>query len=620
MKTEGKTPPWVYAAIAILSSIAFLSHLWIANYETPEAVPTGLSNSDSAIYLQAMRMLGNGFFSPYATCKAPDGPNDIAFLPMPFHWLYALVGAVARLLRIDEFIFLGLANGLFGAIYLFVAYRFLRAAAPRQANLAFLLFAMGGGLGGVVYLATAFLRLQGSGNFEVYFGPFAMYELVEGPYLSPLLHLSRLYYTVSLALGLGGLTALIVAMQRGCNRHLAFANFLLFSGAIVHIRIGGFAWAIAIIYLMSTGDAPPKARGRAAIFVTLAMAAAFAFFLAISLASPVFMRNTGVLVRESMWIVPFISVALLYLLLVPRVICSRIRHLPRPIFLASWGAVGYLALFVLLFAGYQIYFGNFLFTGESAATSAMSDWALLGAIAGVVYGTRQKLRPALPDDSAGWVVPWFLLFTAIALSGWGRGWFLELTPQRLMLFLGLPLSILSATAIQAWGRRRPRRAHAYVAVMLVCGIASVVVGTLFFQGPLGRVPGQGPFAHLHPEIMTPGDAALLDRLEPGTVLAPGSFSDVIALREGMSVLGGIGGTDLSDRMSTELDPRIARFFSTEPIESREAFVREWCIDYVYCPDTWPVDAGVVDALRSSPWLRTVAQESHGILFRVEAKP
>ncbi len=616
MSTGDRTPKWVYAIILILASLQPASQYWIAKAPSSDAVPTGLSNSDSAIYLQAMRMLGNGFYSPYATCKALNGPNDISYLPAPFHWLYALIGIAADWIQADDFLFLGLMNGVFGAIYLLVVYRFLKVAAPRQANLAFLLFTLGGGLGGLLYALTGVFHLHGAAAFETYFWRAAMYELVEGPYLSPILHMPRLYYTLALSLCLGGLTALIRAMKTHCGRHLGFASLLLCCGAIVHIRLGGFAWAIGMMYLLGGGDGEVKERLRAAASVTLAISGAFGLFAAMSLANPVFMQNTGVLVRESVWVTGFISVAAFHLVLIPKVIASRIRCLPLPLLVLSWAAVGYLAAFSVLFFAYQIYFGNFLGAGDAAAAVAISDWALLGGLAGGIYGVTRKDASSRKLEEGAWVAPWLLVFTAVAISAWGQGWFLRLTPQRLMLFLGIPLSIFSAMAIQAWADRRPRRAHAYLAAMIACGVISAAVGTLYFQGPLGRRPGEGPFARLHPEIMTEADAELLQLLSPGIVLAPASFSDVIALRPGMRVLGGVGGTDLSDQMSTEIDPAVARFFSAGLPMDRSDFLDEWCVDYVYCPDTWPVGVPVVGELKSEARLELVAESSRGLLFRV----
>ena len=615
MHSYQRTPPWVFLIILALAALPPLLHLWIANAETPDRTPTGLSNADSAIYLQSMRMLGNGFYSPYASCQAPNGPNDPAFLPTPFHWFYALRGVVADAFHADHFLFLGVTSGLFGAIYLYVVFCFLRTAAPRQANLAFLLFTLGGGLGGMLYLATGALGLHDAPRFDIIFNRLAMYELLEGPYLSPVTHLSRIYYTLSLALCLGGLTALIKSMQIRCPRHLAFANLLFFAGTVINVRLGGFVLILAYLYLLTDTTSHPRDRLFARFLVSTAVGAAFALFAAMSLAAPTFMRNTAVLVREGMWPTAFVSAALLHLLLIPPVIRKRIPQLPIPLQYCSYAALGYLATYALLFAGYQIYYGNLLHGGDTAAAVALSDWAFLGAAAGVLLRAKRPSATTSPHETA-WFVPWLLLFVVIAISAWGQGWFLRLTPQRLMALMGIPLSVLSATALQAWAHRRPRLAQNYTQVVVACGLASIVAGTLFFQGPLGRTPGQGPYAYLHRETMTPADAALLNELNAGIVLAPANFSDVIALREDMRVIGGTGGTDLSDLMSTEIDREIARFFVADLEMDRTKFLDTWCIDYVYCPDTWPVDRKTIQMLSTDPRLETLATINRGALFRV----
>jgi len=78
-------------------------------------------------------------------------------------------------------------------------YRFLRELTPGQANLAFVLFTLGGGLGGVLFLGTGMLGLHSAGRFEALFAPFAHYELSQGKHLSPVLHLSLPHYAVAFA-------------------------------------------------------------------------------------------------------------------------------------------------------------------------------------------------------------------------------------------------------------------------------------------------------------------------------------------------------------------------------------------------------------------------------------
>ena len=158
-------PALIIAAV----SIEPILHHWLDGYQTENAVATGLHTADSAIYLHAMEMLNNGFYSRYATCKAPHGPNDIAFLPAPFHWLYTLIGVVGHALGIKTFLFLGWANAFFGAIYLFAVYRFLRTIIPRYAPTAFLLFIASGSVGGILYLIGLPLGWQSSPEFGSWF-------------------------------------------------------------------------------------------------------------------------------------------------------------------------------------------------------------------------------------------------------------------------------------------------------------------------------------------------------------------------------------------------------------------------------------------------------------------
>lgn len=612
----GTTPVWVYAIILVMACIVPATHLWIASSETAEAVPTGLTNADSAIYLQTMRMLRNDFYSPYATVKAPNGPNDVGFLAAPFHWLYALIGLGADFFGVDDFIFLGFANGVFGGIYLLVVYGFLRAAAPRQANLAFLLLTVSGGLGGLLFVATSFMGQQGSQTFEMVFSRFSMYELIEGPYLSPFQHITRLYYTVSLALGLGALTALIRALNHQRDRYLVLSCFLLFWCTLIHVRIGGFLWAVGMIHLVSRGDLTKRDLARVGAVFTAPLLVSFSVFAAMSVMSPVFMQNTTVLVRESMWLTPFVSAALFQLLLIPVVLKRLLGNLPPMLFVGCAAAVGYLTTFGLLFGGHQLYHGNVLGIGDASAAARISDFALMGIPIGAALGwTRRPTSWSRDASGIAWVAPWLLIFLAIAVSAWGRGWFLSLTPQRLMLVLGIPLSILSAAALQRIAERRPRLSRAYCTGMVFCGIISLSVSVLYFHGPMGRQPGQGAFAHLHRSMMTVDDARLLDHLGDGVVLAPATFSDVIALRPGLRVLSGAGTTDLSDQMSTQMEPRVAAFFSLDSDDERVAFIREWRVDYVYCPDTWPVGPKIIASLKAAPWLDVLAESEHGAVFR-----
>jgi len=149
MTTRLKKSALLIPAIIIFAVlIEPVQHHWLHGYETDDAVSTGLHTADSAIYLHAMDMLHNGFYSAYATCKAPNGSNDIAYLPAPFHWLYAFVGFIGHTIGADPFLFLGWANAFFGALYLWAVYRFLVTIIPEYAKTAFVLFVASGSVGG----------------------------------------------------------------------------------------------------------------------------------------------------------------------------------------------------------------------------------------------------------------------------------------------------------------------------------------------------------------------------------------------------------------------------------------------------------------------------------------
>jgi hypothetical protein len=218
-------------------------------------------------------------------------------------------------------------------------------------------------------------------------------------------------------------------------------------------------------------------------------------------------------------------------------------------------------------------------------------------------------------------VLWLLLFTAAGVSAWGGGWYMQLVPRRLLVLLGLPLAILAAATLNRIAARRPRVANRLTAGVAVLGACSVAVGALYFQGPLGHTPGEGPFAYLHYELMTPADAALLDALPPGRVAAPMfnpfAFTEVIALRPGNPVACGVGTLNHADVPFEPMREATRSFFLPEtPDAFRREFVRAWCVRYVYCPDTCPVPEQTLEAFRATPWLQEVAARGEGAVFKV----
>lgn len=611
-------PSWVYAIILALASIEPVTHFWLTSIDGPERYFSGLHTADSAIYLQSMRMFETGFFSPYATCRTENGPNDPALFPTPFHWLYGMAGALARLVRMDNFLFLGLVNGVIGALYLVAVYRLFTSIASDRASLAFLIWALGGGLGGIAYVATGAMGLHDLPNFDRYFERFSMYELVEGPYLSPALHLPRLYYTLSLALCLGGLTAFIASVRISCRRHFGFAALLLFGGALVNPRFGAQAWFVAGLYLFVASSlsfgGKVRLAGALAAPVTLAGLASWSLMAR----NPEFLENTALLVRESAWPTALLSAGLLQFPLVFVVGRKIWPQFTRNEAILGKICAGYLAVFAGLFIAYGAYHGTLFRAGDATAANRVSDFALLGAAAWLLLRWPKATPGATGDRTLIFILLWSLIFAVLSMSAFGQGWFIRLAPQRLMVFLGLPMAVLSAAAIQEIRKTMPRLAAGYASVIVACGTTSILVGALYFQGPLQRRPGEGPFARLHPEIISAADQSLLEQLgglPRGYVLAPEPMSDIVAVRTEMSVLGGAGSTDLSDVKSVKITPEINQFFSTNASDSdRRAFLDAWCIDYVYCSDTWPVPEAVVERLAATPDLRLIAAEGRGRLF------
>ncbi|MEK7793524.1 MAG: hypothetical protein AAB353_03295 [Candidatus Hydrogenedentota bacterium] len=519
---------------------------------------------------------------------------------------------------VDQFVWLGLANGAGALAYLLAVYAFMRVAAPKVAGLAFVLFTLGGGVGGVVHFAA--LATGAAATPPVWLQRAVMYELIEGSYLSPALHTARLYYSLSLAFAFASLAMYWRGIETRNGRRLAFSAFLLFWGALINVRFGAFAWGVALIYTLRIDGVALRDRLRYALTLGPSVALAASMTWMLQSRSPVFGANTAALVRETMWLTPLLNAAGPLLALACFAIVPALKLKTRRT--ATWPLAGYLAVFAGLYLSYQLYYGNFTSGAESKAGIFASDWALIGGLAGLLGALRfPRRRPKPPADSGldsappVWIVIWLLLYSAIAVSAWGQGWFLRLTPQRLMVFIGIPMSMLAAYAL--FQLRDKRLRSALVLVLVGCGVASIVAGRLFILSPPALGAAAGAFGRLHPEFISREDAALLESLGRGIVLAPWDFSDVIALRPETRVIGGAGSTDLSDQKSVELRPIVDAFFSPAATDSaRNGIAQEWCIDFVYCPDVYPVAEETMAALEGAHWLRPVAKEGKGALFAV----
>jgi uncharacterized membrane protein YdcZ (DUF606 family) len=544
------------------------------------------------------------------------GLSGITFYSVPHLWLYGILGIVAKVLRADPFLTYGIANGLGAFCYLLAVYAFLREVAPKQARLGFTLFSLSGGLGGVLYIATAVLGLHEASGFEDIFRRYAAYELFEGPHLLPVLLFPRFYYTLSLALCLSALTAFIKGVQSGDHRHFLWTTLFLPFGVFIDVRFGVFTVGIALLFLMSQAGRPIGDRLNYAVTFGVRFLLGALPALALMRLNPAVIVNHLQVTNMAMWFSPFVTAAVFHLLLLPGELRSRLPGLPLYTCVLASSAVGYLAAFAVLFLGYQAYFGNLLVARDAAVANAVSDWALLGGLLGGLYALAhaEPIEVSQPHD---WIPLWLLIYLVLAISAFGEGWFLRFGPQRIEVFLWLPLCVLSASALQRLAERERRSSGVLGFVMVGCGLCSVGVSLLCFQGPLGYRPHASPYAANHAEVMTTADAQVMNRLGAGIVLAPIPASDIIVLNRGNRTVFGTGSFNLSDQAYAPLDAAVGRFFSKDASdEFRQRFVEDWCVEYIYCPDTWPVDPEVVQQLRRAWWLEEVAAEGNAVLLRV----
>lgn len=609
-----------------------LTACWIQCFPPEGTVPTGLFGGDSAVFIHCIRMFETGFFSPYANCHSALGAQAAANFPAPFFWLYGVAGIVGRAIGLDAFQTLAWVNAVCGFLYLFAVYRFLRAAFPAIANLAFALFALGGGPAGVLYILTGIAGLHSHAMFEPYFQRFVEYQLAEGVGLSPILMIPRVYYTLPLACCFGAITCCVAARghdrwsgKSGQASGLSYgaACVLLFLGTLINQRFGPMAWAIILLSVMLDKDAAIAKRVRVSSATFLSVAAAIALGWGLTRNNLAYVQGTLLIGRNQIWLSPFIVAGLFYWLVVPREIAVQIRRLPPFLRLAAFGTIGYLAAFSLLYAGYVVYFGEYWRCLDFTSAVRISDWALIGVLPGVAWSLLRRTGPEdAVDLRAQWAALWFLAFVAVGISAFGQGWLLRLGPQRALAFLGVPLSVLAALGICRLRESRPRIATALTAAILSCGIVSILVASACFQGPLGHRPSRGAFAYTHCELMSKADAEALCHIGGGVVLAPvsygPSFGDVIAQRRGLSTVYGYGTLCLSDRNSSETMSQVWRFFSRAASEQeRRALVRDWCVDYVYCPDSSPVADDVLADLRNTPWLKETARCGRAVVFAAD---
>ncbi|MBL7647378.1 MAG: hypothetical protein JNK74_14425 [Candidatus Hydrogenedentes bacterium] len=603
----------------LLGLIPPLTHFWIGYFPPEGAVPTGLYTGDSGHHLLAMASFANGFHSPFATCLAQN-TNDAAYFSVPIFLLYGVVGEIGRMTALTPFLFLGIANGVGGALLLWNVYRFLRRIAPKDAALAFYLYALGGGLAGMVFLAAWLTGGVGAPGFEAWFTRFAQYELIEGQYLSPILLMPRLYYTLPMALGFAALTALVETDRCRCPGHLFFTCFLLLVTASINVRVAPLFWGAGAAYLLlgSGNDGRYRAWLAGCTFGVTTLGGAIA--IGVMGQHPSYTANVSSVARECALLLPLLYATMFFWPSLALGLRNGVSAQSRALRSVSLALLGYLAAYALVYLAHQIWFGNWWRGGDMGAAVLASDWALSALLPGALLGWRWRAGETTQGAiHLRWVAAWFLVLLAVSVSTTGQGWLLQFAPQRCLVLLGVPMALLAAAGL----RTLPKMA-ARVCVVLVIGggVLSQAVAALYFQGPLGRTPGEGPFAYLHYEYMTEADARLLAQLPSGTVAVPPwspiAFGEIVAHHGDYQVIGGPGAMNLGDQPFGPLQESVNRFFSPEASEAeRRDYVAKWCVDFVFCPDTCPVDPAVLEGLRRLPWLAVVAEEGRGVVFRVE---
>lgn len=606
-------PPAILAVILALSALQPLVHAYIRYAAPTGTVPTGLHIPDSALFLQSMDMFVNGFYSPFATCQAAAGPQSMTYYSVPHLWLYGVLGYAALALGGDPFLWLGCANGVGALLYLLVAYRLLSVIAGTAANRAFLLFALSAGPGGLLYLAAGALGWHDAPGFDAAFLRFALYDLAEGPHFQPVLYFPRLYYTLSLAGCLGGLTAVILAVRAGRTWPGAFWLLPVLLGSFLNARYTVFTFGLVVLFLLHQGTLGVRPRLRLAAWYAVPGAIGWILAALLMRTNPAVIQNHLDVGNMAMWIAPAIPVLLLPFIAGWPALRAVFRELPPATHYLAAAAWGYCCAYAVAYLVYQGYHGNLLRGHDAGVAAACSDPALAGAALGALVAL---LRPRLQGRTSphAWVLLWLLGYGAISISGWGQGAFLQFGPQRLQVFLWLPLCMFAALGLQTL--RLPLR-HTLMAILLVFGVSSILVATFAFQGPLGRANAEGPYPAWHTEIMRTTDAALLAQLGEGTVLTPSPMGDVVERQRGNPVVFGIASFNLTDQLFVELRIETETFFSARtPDAVRRDIAKRWCVEWVLCPDTWPVDPAVRARLSATPWLQEVAAMGEGALYRV----
>lgn len=613
-------PRWVVAAIVVYACVPPLTHAWL-HYAPPEGtVHTGLHIPDSVIFLHAMDMFASGFDSPYASAESPWGDASPHYYPAPFLWMYGVLGFLGRMLHFDSFLWLGLLNGFGLAVYLAATFAFMQRVDDSRGPLAFAAYLLLGGVGGVAFLISRWSGWMDAPGFDESFLRLAMYDLLEGPRMQPMLLAPRLYYTLPLALGFVYL-AHEMKPKNGKHGNGLFGFALLAISTTINVRYGPIFLTLHGLLIALNSNSLSLRNYRPL------MAPAFGCLLGVVITAatlrlnPGFSDNVFALIRRSLWPTPFVLSAPVHLAFAGVAVVVGVRRISGPWRMLAGAGLGYLIAFVFGFAAYHVYYGQLWPTADFSAPVRISDWALLGVLPGAWLARRsgghRTANPATALES--WLMLWLIGFTAIAISAWGQGWFLRFAPQRLVVFIGPPLCLLAVHGYEQIRVRRARFADTSAVAGASFALVSLVVGTLCIQGPLGRYPGRPPLATLHADLITAADAECITAIGPGRVMTPNAqpaFGDIISLR-GNRVLHGLGAWDLSDKSAYAISEALDAFYDPALSDAdRQSIAGEWGIDWVYCPDSIPVGASVEAAFDRTPWLELMAHSGRARVYQV----
>jgi hypothetical protein len=326
-------------------------------------------------------------------------------------------------------------------------------------------------------------------------------------------------------------------------------------------------------------------------------------------------------IRDSVWLSSLVIAGLWHVLAAPIPCVQAIRRLPTAPRVIAYAFAGWVAAYVTLFLGYNLYYGSVLAPADFTTTLWATDKAIVGAVFGACLALFDRRRAAAGMDRPDWLALVFLVFIVMSIGIFFGGWYLRITPQRQLIIASVPLCVLSAMGIQQLKVRAPWAAWALTAAFILCGICSQAVSLCYYLGPLNWRPGHEPYSILQYTTMSNADAVCLESLGEGTVLSTPKFGDIIGVRNAGSTVFGNSSMALGGVPWKRVRDDWGLFFSEGVSDSvRREIVERYAVKYIYCPDTTPTPKRVVSALQHTPWLETVTQLGDACVLRVIGAP